>query len=134
MTTIREARQQLFELFATNKAGKPQTWINDLVKRIYDHEPYGGNLTKPASITIRTGGYENETLSYIFEIRVYIDASVDAQKSADLLDAIIDRIEFSNNGISRITSDFSPEDWETSFEPDIQAWGAICRVRYGRDF
>lgn len=132
MITIREARQTLFEVFAENKSGKPKTWLRALgVTKIYDHEPFGGLLLTPASITIRTGQVLEDEI--VLELRVYVDASGDAQKSNDLLDLIIDTIEFGNNNLSYISSRFSQGQWETSFEEEISVWGAINRLSIGRE-
>ena len=134
MITIRQARQELFEVFAANNSGKPQTWLQGLVTRIYDHEPFGGLLTKPASVTIRTGGLTSEDI--VLELRIYVDASNDARKSADLLDEIIELIETGNTqhgqSFSYIPAEFTIGEWETTFEEELKAWGAILRINRGR--
>lgn len=130
MREIRDARQELYDVFAENKSGKPKTFIKKLVTRVYDHEPFGGLLTKPASITVRTGGMNADMIN--LELRIYVDASNDAQKSADLLDEIIETIEFGNiqqgQKFSYIPTRFTVSEWETTFEEELKAWGAIARL------
>ena len=135
MITIREARQELFEVFAQNKAGKPKAFLKGKVKQVFNHEPFGGQLVKPASITIRTGGMQADEI--ILELRIYVDASINAEKSADLLDEIIELIEFSNvQGnivLSQIPSTFTISEWETTYEDELKAWGAIAKISRGRE-
>jgi hypothetical protein len=134
MITIRQARQELYEVFAQNKAGKPQSWLKGKVTRIFDHEPFGGQLVKPASITVCTGGLDADNI--ILELRIYVDASVDAKKSADLLDEIIETIEFTNEAggmyFSQIPAQYSISEWETNFEDELKAWTAIARLNRAR--
>ena len=137
MITIEQARQELFEVFAANKAGKPRSWINPYVSRIYDHEPFGNLIVKPAAITIHTAGEDPETLAINLEIRVYADATVNARTSAHLIDTIMDTIRLGNEeyggNISYIPSEYSDEGWEKNFEETIGAWAAIMRVKRGRE-
>lgn len=134
MITIREARQELYDVFADSR-GRPRTWLKGRVAKVYDHEPFGGLLIKPASITVRTGGLQPDEI--ILELRIYVDASNNAQKSADLLDEIMELIEFGNtqNGIplSYIPSTFTLGEWETAYETDLKAWGALARLSRGRE-
>ena len=135
MITIREARQELYSVFGENSSGKPRTFLKNKVARIFDHEPFGGLLVKPAAITVRTGGLEGDDI--LLELRIYVDASNNAQKSADLLDEIIETIEFGDTShggyLSYIPAKFTISEWETTFEEDLKAWGAIARLRRGRE-
>lgn len=137
MITIAEARQELYNAFAKNDAGAPKSWINDLVAQIFDTEPEGSALAKPASITILASGGDPETLSINFEIRIYVDASNGAKEADRRLDNIIDRIYFGNTetgfNLSYIPAEYSDEGWEKNYEEILQAWAAIIRVKRARE-
>ena len=137
MITIRQARQELFEVFAENKSGKPKAFLKGLVTRIFDHEPFGGDLVKPASITMLFAGTDTETESWVIELRIYVDASLDAKESVELLEDIIETIETTNTQhggiLSWIPAKYSKSEWQTTFEPELKAWGALTKILVGRE-
>lgn len=136
MITRATAKQELFEIFAENKAGKPKAWLKGKVKRIYNHEPLSGLLEKPVSITLFSGGTDEDDDSLIVEIRIYVDGSKDALGPQTMLDELMDLIDYGSpqfDGVSPLPAQWSRPVWETGFEDAMQAFSAVARVKRGRE-
>jgi hypothetical protein len=136
MREIRDAKLELFNVFAENLSGKPKPFLNKIgVKKVYNGEPFGNQLVGPASITVHTGGMSQDTIN--LELRIYVDTSSNAQYAADLLDEIIETIEFGNvisgQKFSYIPHAFSVSEWETTFEESMGCWAALARLARRRN-
>lgn len=125
-------RKELYRVFVEGK--KPASWLPKEVKNVFDHEPFGGDLKRPACITITTDKKDAAEDTTTYAIRIYVDATVNAGGAADLLDDIIDAIDSTNPGdlgggsFSWIPAEFSIPEWQTNFEPELGLWAAIGRV------
>ncbi len=137
MTTLKETRQELFEVFAQNNAGKPQSWLPSSVKKIFKYEPFAKSLVAPACITIFTGGLDPDRENNRVELRIYVKATSDDSGPQDTIDDVIEAIEFgkvvSGMKFSYIPSQFGATEWEITFDDRIGYWCAIGKLARGRN-
>lgn len=117
-TTVTAAKAELYGLIsgANLPAG---------VAAAYDHEPLPGHVAKPVAITISTAGWDGNF--WLFALRVYQTAEIDARTAQQNLDVVMADVE------SKLTSGFGRAAWSVDYVADLKALVATCILPVGRE-
>jgi hypothetical protein len=111
------------ELFALMSSGGRPTVAG--VAAAYDFEPANGNMLGPASITISTGGMDENF--YDLHLRIYRSADTDPREAQADIDALIMLVE------AKLTSAWPRSRWDVEFSPELVSFVATCVLRVGRE-
>lgn len=118
--TLAEAKQELYELYVDGEVP-----LVEGVTKVYDHEPFGGDLAKPVSITMITAGMDPEF--WRVALRIYVDTAMGAKKAQDTLDELMPAVE------AMWTDGFGPSDWDVDYAAELKAMVAETVVQIGRE-
>ena len=127
MTSCATVRAELMQLLqASSVTNTPvASLVSAGVRKVYNHEPAAGNMEKPVCITVVSGEVTPE--DYQFIVRVYIDASQDAQQAEELKDTVIDALD------DLLTDDFGPSNYSPDFGEEINSFVITSVLTHGRE-
>lgn len=123
---LREAKLALYISLVSRQDGTPVTPLKKYVERVFLNPPIPGNLTKTA-LVIATR--EVTPLFLGIDLAVYVSAATETQRSAELLDIILETIEENN----LISAEYGPSSWTVSFSEESMAWVAVSQLEWGRE-
>lgn len=102
---------------------------NDLVTKVYDHEPPIGDLAKPAAVTMFATGVDPNF--WLFVIHIYHGLGVSAEAAQKNVDELILAVEVAveSPGVANI----GPSQWTIEYIAEIDAIVATSNVQIGRE-
>lgn len=121
-TSLAAAKTELYDLLYSG--GAPTV---SGVAAVYRYEPHAGGAAKPASLTISTLGMTPD--AYLFALRIYVTADIDAKQAQDLMDGLIQAVD------AKVASSggFGPSQWDVTYEADLGLFMAVNILRPGRE-
>lgn len=125
MTTLAEAKQDLYEMLVANPAtGQPRSELS-LAKRVYKGEPPPGQMVGPLFISISTTSIDPSEFGFV--LRVYAQMSTGALEQQDLMDQLVYALEqYLDGKIPR-------NNWSWTYSDQLDALIADCSISYPRD-
>ena len=125
MTTLDEAKQDLYEMLVANATtGQPRSELS-LAARVYKGEPTPGQMLGPLAITITTSSIEPS--EFVFVLRAYAQLATGALLQQQRLDQLVYTLEqYLDGKIPR-------NNWTWAYSEQLDALIAECSLSYPRD-
>lgn len=125
MTSIADAKRNLYESLVTNSAtGQPRSELA-LAARVYLNEPPPGQMAGPLAITVSTNSIN--PLEFHFAVRVYAlltTGALEQQRKADELTYALETF---------LAGTYPRLDWQWSYDPNLDALVIEADVPYPRN-
>lgn len=129
-STVAAAKAELYALLWTANTATATfsvAGVDAAQIHVYDHEPRGGEMVAPVSVTISTAGFTPDF--WVLAVRIYTTTQkYDAKKAQDVLDLLIPAVDAkvgSNGG-------FGPSDWTIEWDDGLEAFMATNLLQVGR--